>query len=59
MKTLKINWSIDHDRFNNSYFLIGEYNGIKFVESVLDKYFAIPLMYKKWLIKRKFIILNS
>lgn len=58
MSKLEIKWSIDHDYGHNSYMLIGDYKGSRFVEGVLDSFWGLPLLYKKWLIMRKFKILN-
>lgn len=56
---MDIKWSIDHDYGANSYLLIGDYNNTRFCEGVYSKLWGLPLMYKKWLIKRKFKILNK
>lgn len=56
---MEIKWSIDHDYTENWYLLVGDYKGTRFVRSVLDKFWGLPLMYSKWLIKRKFRILNK
>ena len=55
----KIKWHIDHDYGRNSYLLVGDYKGNRYVEGVLDNFWGIPLMYKKWLITRKFRILEK
>lgn len=56
---MDIKFSVDHDYGKNSYLLIGDYNGVRFVEGVLDKFWGIPLRYKKWLIRLKFNIINQ
>jgi hypothetical protein len=37
--------------------LVGDYNGHRFVRTVLDKFWGIPLMYAKWCITRRYTIL--
>lgn len=59
METDKIKWSIDHDYGPNSFMLIGDYKGTRFVEGVRDVLWGLPMIYKKWVIKRKFKILNK
>lgn len=56
---LNIKWSIDHDHGPNSYMLIGDCNGVRFVEGVYQYFWGIPLRYKKWLITLRFKILNK
>lgn len=55
---MDIKWSIDHDYGDNSYMLIGDYAGNRYVEGVRKGFFGIPLLYKKWLIKLNFKILG-
>jgi hypothetical protein len=53
-----IKWEISHDSYCSSIFmLVGDYNGHRFVRTVLDKFWGIPLMYAKWCITRRFTIL--
>lgn len=59
MKQSDITWSIDHDYGMNSYMLVGDYKGSRFVEGVYDKLWSIPLRYKKWLITLRFKTLNK
>lgn len=59
METDKIKWSIGRGYGPNSFMLIGDYNGVRFVEKVLDSLWGLPMLYKKWVIKRKFKILNK
>ena len=59
MSKIEIKWSIDHDYGPNSFMLIGDYKGIRFVEGVSCSLWGLPLLYKKWLIKMKFKILNN
>jgi len=54
----KIIWTVDHDYSYGSYLLSGDYNGNRFVRSVKDGFFGIPLIYAKWIIKRQFKIIE-
>lgn len=55
MKEFTISWSIDHDTGDpDKFFLIGDCNNIRFVESTYSGLWSFPLMYNKWLIKRRF-----
>lgn len=57
---MEIKWSVDHDYGMNSYMLIGDYEGVRFVEGVYEGFWGLPLKYKKWLIIRNFnIIFNK
>jgi hypothetical protein len=53
----QIKWDIDHDYSANSYLLSGDFNGHRFVQPVLDKFWGIPLRYKKWCIERRYLAL--
>jgi hypothetical protein len=55
--TSGIKWDIDHDYSYNGYLLSGDYKGQRFVKPVLDKFWGIPLMYAKWCIERRYLIL--
>jgi hypothetical protein len=52
-----IKWKIDHDYSINFYLLIGNYNGQRFVRSVYQGLWGFPLMYAKWCIERRYLIL--
>lgn len=53
-----IKWKVDHDFYCSSVFLlIGDYNGHRFLRTVLDKFWGLPLMYAKWCITRRYKIL--
>lgn len=52
-------WQVDQDYTPTGYMLVGDFKRQRFVEGVYDGLWGIPLMYKKWLIKRKFKILFS
>jgi hypothetical protein len=54
-----IKWDIDHDYSYSSYLLSGDYNKQRFVKPVLDRFWGIPLMYAKWCIERKYLILYN
>jgi hypothetical protein len=54
---MEIKFTIDHDCGNNSYLLSGDYNKTRFTEIVDSRFFGLPLLYKKWLIKLRFKIL--
>ena len=54
----KIKWDIDHGGHDYStYMLSGDYNGHRFVKTVLDNFWGLPLMYAKWCITRRYKIL--
>lgn len=55
--TSGIKWDIDHDYSYNCYLLSGDYKGQRFVKPVLNKFWGIPLMYAKWCIERRYLIL--
>jgi hypothetical protein len=58
MKQLSgISWHIDHDYSYNYYLLVGDFRGQRYVQSVYDGFWGIPLLYKKWCIERRFKIL--
>lgn len=52
-----IKWNIDHDYGVNSFLLVGDYKGQRFVEGVYDGLWGFPLMYAKWLIERRYLTL--
>lgn len=53
----QIKWDVDHDYSKNKYLLSGDFKGQRFVKSVLNKYWGIPLMYAKWCIEKRYLIL--
>jgi hypothetical protein len=53
----QIKWNVDHDYSANSYLLSGDFNGHRFTQPVLDKFWGIPLRYKKWCIERRYLAL--
>jgi hypothetical protein len=53
----QIVWEIDHEYTKNSYLLSGDLNGCRFVEPVLNKFWGLPLRYKKWCIERRYLAL--
>jgi hypothetical protein len=55
--TSGIKWNIDHDYTYSSYLLTGDYKEQRFVKPVLNKFWGIPLMYAKWCIERRYLIL--
>lgn len=57
MNIKEIKWDIDHDYSYGSYLLSGYYNGHRFTKGVCDRFWGIPLMYAKWCIERRYLIL--
>jgi len=53
----QIKWEIDHDYSKNSYLLSGDFNGHRFTLPVLDKFWGIPLRYKRWCIEMRYLSL--
>jgi hypothetical protein len=53
----EIKWDIDHDCTKNRYLLSGDLNGHRFTLPVLNNFWGIPLMYKKWCIERRYLAL--
>ena len=57
---LDIEWSVDHNHFSkNKFMLIADYRGIRFIKSTHCGYWGLHIMYNKWIITRRFKILNS
>lgn len=54
-----IKWEIDHDYSPYSFLLSGDYKGQRFVKGVRDCLWGLPLIYAKWCIERRFVILYS
>lgn len=52
-----IKWSVDHECSDDSFLLIGDFNGQRFVEIVVYGWFGLHLLYKKWVIERRFRII--
>jgi hypothetical protein len=54
----KIKWDIDYGgHVYGKYMLSGDYNGHRFVKTVSDNFWGLPLMYAKWCITRRYKIL--
>ena len=55
----KIKWTVDHDcGFDDEAFLIGDYNGSRFIEIFNSKsWFSFGLIFAKWKITRRFKII--
>lgn len=53
----QIKWYVDHDYSANTYLLTGYFDGLRFTQPVLDKFWGIPLRYKKWCIERRYLAL--